>query len=211
MQTFDKIICFGKNYLDHAKELGDAIPDKPVIFLKPSSVLKQATQWSETLSLVLPDSNSDVHYECEVVLKLKKGGFRMSVAEAKAAIGSVSLGLDMTLRTLQATLKKNGHPWTTAKVFIDSAVVGPWIALNEFPDYMETEFSLSINNQIKQQALPKQMLFHPVDLIVYASQFFPLCDGDLIYTGTPAGVGPVQVNTKVILKWSNYQYSVAWS
>jgi 2-keto-4-pentenoate hydratase/2-oxohepta-3-ene-1,7-dioic acid hydratase in catechol pathway len=210
MQSFDKIVCIGKNYLDHAKELGDAIPDKPVIFLKPPSVLKQASHWGESLSLKLPHSTSDVHYECEIVLRLKKGGYQMSLAEAKTAVGGVSLGLDMTLRTLQATLKKNGHPWTTAKVFIDSAIVGPWIPLNEFQNFMETEFSLTINDQIKQHALPKQMLFNPFELIAYVSEFFPLCEGDLIYTGTPAGVGAVEVNTTATLKWGNHQYSTKW-
>jgi len=206
----DKIVCIGKNYLDHAKELGDAIPEKPVIFLKPFSILKQATHWGDTLSLSLPSTQSDVHHECEIVLKLKKGGYQLSLEQAQEAIGFVSIGLDMTLRTLQTTLKKNGHPWTTAKVFIDSAITGPWISTEEFPDYINTAFSLYIDNKCCQHAFPHQMLFKPAALVAYASQFFPLCEGDLIFTGTPAGVGAVQPGSNAKLQWGNYGYNIVW-
>jgi len=210
MTTFDKIICVGKNYLEHAKELGDKIPDEPVIFLKPPSILKQAKYWNDTLSLSWPNIKSDLHYECEVVLKLQKSGYMMTPEEAETAIGFVSIGLDMTLRTLQAQLKKDGHPWTISKVFIDSATVGPWIPVREFSDYMQTEFSLSINNQIKQKSIPNTMTFKPIELLVYISQFFPLCEGDLIFTGTPAGVGAIQLGDIATLTWGKYQYCAKW-
>lgn len=210
MKPFDKIVCVGKNYIEHAKELGDKVPDEPVIFLKPPSVLRQADNWNETLSLSLPNIKSDLHYECEVVLQLQKGGYLMTPEEANSAIGAVSIGLDMTLRTLQAKLKNNGHPWTISKVFIDSATIGPWIDIHAFPDYMTTEFSLLINNQIKQKAIPHTMTFKPVELLVYISQFFPLCEGDLIFTGTPAGVGAIHPGDTAILSWGKYQYFVNW-
>jgi 2-keto-4-pentenoate hydratase/2-oxohepta-3-ene-1,7-dioic acid hydratase in catechol pathway len=210
MNTFDKIICVGKNYLAHAKELGDAVPEKPIIFLKPPSVLKEVKVWNENLALTLPLIDDNIQYECEVVLKLKKGGYQLSLEEAKQSIGWVSLGLDMTLRNLQTTLKKNGHPWTTSKVFIDSAVAGPWIEIHQFPEYRETPFSLSIQETIRQQALPSEMIVNPVELIVYISQFFPLCENDLIFTGTPAGVGSVQSGTIALLKWGKYHYTVNW-
>jgi len=210
MKNFDKIICVGKNYIEHAKELGDKIPDAPVIFLKPPSVLRQAVNWNEKLSLSLPNIKSDLHYECEVVLQLQKGGYMMTPEEAESAIGSVSLGLDMTLRTLQAQLKKDGHPWTISKVFINSATVGPWINIHTFPDYMTTEFSLLINNQIKQKAIPNIMTLKPIELVVYISKFFPLCVGDLIFTGTPAGAGAIHPGDTAQLAWGKYQYFVNW-
>ncbi len=210
MDRCEKIVCVGKNYLEHAQELGDKIPDEPVIFLKPPSVLKQAANWNDTLSLSWPNTKSELHYECEVVLKIKKGGYKMSLEEAKAAIGEVSIGLDMTLRTLQGKLKKDGHPWTISKVFIDSATVGPWVSISEFFDYLQTEFSLSINNQIKQKAIPNIMIFKPEELLVYISKFFPLCEGDLIYTGTPAGVGAVHPGDTATITWGKYRYFVNW-
>lgn len=206
----DKIVCVGKNYIEHAKELGDKVPDEPVIFLKPPSVLRQVDHWNETLSLSLPNIKTDLHYECEVVLKLQKSGYMMSTEEAKSAIGFVSIGLDMTLRTLQTKLKKDGHPWTISKIFIDSATIGPWIPIGEFSDYMQTEFSLSINNQIKQKAIPHTMTFKPIELLVYISKFFPLCEGDLIYTGTPAGVGAIHPGDIAQLSWGKYKYFVNW-
>ncbi len=210
MKHFDKIICVGKNYIEHAKELGDKIPDEPVIFLKPPSVLRQVDNWNETLSLSLPSISNGLHYECEVVLQLQKSGYMMSLEEAKSAIGAVTIGLDMTLRALQTKLKKDGHPWTTAKVFIDSAIIGPWISISEFPEYMTTEFSLLINNQTKQKAIPNTMTFKPIELLVYISKFFPLCEGDLIFTGTPAGVGAIHPDDTAQLTWGKYQYFVNW-
>lgn len=211
LEKTDKIVCVGKNYIEHAKELGDKIPENPVIFLKPPSILKQAKNWGETLLLSWPNTKSELHYECEVVVKLNKNGYMMTLEEAKSAIGFVSLGLDMTLRTLQAKLKKDGHPWTSSKVFVDSAVVGPWIDIQSFPDYMATEFSLLMNNQLKQKAIPNIMTFKPAELLAYISNFFPLCEGDIIFTGTPAGVGTVHPGDTAMLSWGKYHYFAQWS
>lgn len=205
----DKIICVGKNYLEHAKELGDAIPEKPVLFLKPASVLKQAQEWHETVPVHFPENYGEVHYECEIVLRLKQGGYQLSTIQIEDYVDAVTLGLDMTLRTLQATLKKNGHPWTTGKVFPDAAIIGPWILANNI-DYLHEEFSLSLNKEIRQRGNAQQMMMKPVDLICYISQFFPLCEGDLIFTGTPAGVGQVNRNDVMTLNWKNYSYNVEW-
>ncbi|MFM8313944.1 MAG: fumarylacetoacetate hydrolase family protein, partial [Deltaproteobacteria bacterium] len=135
----DKIVCVGKNYIEHAKELGDQVPEKPVLFLKPPSVLKQAHS-RESLDVFIPTDQGSVHHECEIVIRLKKGGFRLTEMEAEKCIGKVSVGLDMTLRDKQAALKKAGSPWTTAKVFPDSAIVGPWVAVDDFPNFLETPF-----------------------------------------------------------------------
>lgn len=208
--SIDKIICVGKNYLEHAKELGDAVPDKPVLFLKPASVLKQASAWNETLLLDFHAEDSAVQPECEIVLRMAHDGYRMTYEEAKNAISDISLGLDMTLRARQSELKKQGHPWTTAKVFKDAAVLGPWIPYHQFSDYMETEFQLFLDGTIRQRAKGSDMMMHPVDLLVYISQFFPLKSGDIIYTGTPAGVTSISKSTTAELRWNNYSYSVKW-
>jgi 2-keto-4-pentenoate hydratase/2-oxohepta-3-ene-1,7-dioic acid hydratase in catechol pathway len=206
----DKIICVGKNYLDHAQELGDAIPEKPVIFLKPPSILKIAKQWGEILSLTLPQDNGEIHYETEIVLQIQQGGFHLSLSDAKASIAAVTLGLDMTLRTLQTSLKKQGHPWTIAKVFPDAAVIGPWITCNDFPDYLTVPFNFTLNGELKQQACGNSMLVKPEELICYISQYMPLCAGDIIFTGTPAGVGKVQSGDKACLQWQDNMFTVQW-
>lgn len=208
--TIDKIVCVGKNYLEHALELGDAVPEQPVLFLKPASVLKQARNWGDELKLRLPQEDSMVQPECEIVLRVAHDGYKMTIDQAKEAISAVSLGLDMTLRARQTALKKQGHPWTTAKVFHEAAVLGPWIPYQQFGNYLETEFSLLIDGSVKQCAKGAAMMMQPEDLLVYISQFFPLKAGDLIYTGTPAGVTTITTNSRAELCWGDYSYHVTW-
>ena len=208
--SFDKIVCVGKNYLDHAKELGDPVPEKPVLFLKPASVLKQATTWGEYMYLDFPLEDTVVQPECEIVLRIAHDGYKMTSDEARNAVSDITLGLDMTLRTRQSELKKQGHPWTTAKVFKDAAILGPWIPYYQFNDYMETEFQLLVDGTLRQCAKGADMMMHPEDLLVYISHFFPLKSGDIIYTGTPAGVTSISRNTVAEVRWHNYFYSVKW-
>ncbi|MCW8400817.1 fumarylacetoacetate hydrolase family protein [Legionella sp. PATHC038] len=206
----DKIVCVGKNYLEHAKELGDAMPEKPVLFLKPPSVLRQASGWGEHLYLDFPNEDNAVQPECEIVLRVACDGYKMTDDEARNAISDITIGLDMTLRARQSELKKQGHPWTTAKVFKDAAVLGPWISYHQFRDYLNTEFQLLINGTLKQRAKGADMMMRPEDLLVYISQFFPLKSGDIIYTGTPAGVTSISKGTTAELHWDNYSYNVTW-
>jgi 2-keto-4-pentenoate hydratase/2-oxohepta-3-ene-1,7-dioic acid hydratase in catechol pathway len=208
--TIDKIVCVGKNYLDHALELGDLVPEKPVLFLKPASVLKQATHWGEQLLLDYPSDESHVQPECEIVLCMGCDGYRMTQDEAKKAISAVTLGLDMTLRSTQSQLKKQGHPWTIAKVFKDAAVLGPWIPYELFPNYLEVSFELRVEDQISQSAKGSDMMMLPEELLVYISHFFPLQKGDIIFTGTPAGVSDVILGNIARLRWDQKQYSVKW-
>ena len=209
--AIDKIVCVGKNYLEHAKELGDAVPEKPVLFLKPASVLRQAEYWGEHIEVEYPTQDSVVQPECEIVFRIDQDGYQMTYDAASKAITAVTLGLDMTLRARQTGLKKQGHPWTTAKVFKDAAIVGPWIALSEFKDYMQTPFQLTLDGYVKQSAKGLDMMMHPVDLLVYISQFFPLKAGDIIFTGTPAGVTSIAQGTIARLEWLDYSYQVKWS
>ena len=208
--AIDKIICVGKNYLEHAKELGDAVPEKPVLFLKPASVLRQALNWGEQITLDFPAVDNAVQPECEIVLRVAHDGYRMTKEEAQNAISDVSLGLDMTLRTLQSQLKKQGHPWTTAKVFKDSAVLGPWIPYQQFHNYLEIDFQLLIDGTLRQHAKGSDMMMRPEELLMYMSQFFPLKAGDIIYTGTPAGVTSISRNSTVELRWNTHSFSIKW-
>jgi 2-keto-4-pentenoate hydratase/2-oxohepta-3-ene-1,7-dioic acid hydratase in catechol pathway len=207
----DKIVCIGKNYLEHAHELGDAVPEKPVLFLKPPSVLRQAKVWGEHLELDFPAEDSAVQPECEIVLKIAHDGYKMSNYDALNAISHITLGLDMTLRTRQSILKKLGHPWTTAKVFKDSAVIGPWMEYKQFLEYLDIDFQLFIDGALKQQAKGQEMMMKPVDLLVYVSHFFPLKAGDIIFTGTPVGVTSIVQGSQAKLCWRNNYYTVSWN
>lgn len=206
----DKIVCLGKNYLDHAKELGDKVPEKPVIFLKPPSVLRQAKENRSRLRIAVPPDAGSIHHECEIILKLKTGGYRLTKDQAKSAIDEVTVGLDMTLREKQAELKKAGHPWTVSKVFLHSAIAGPWFSILDFPDFLETEFSLKLDGNLKQAGKASEMMMPIVDAISYISYFFPLSPGDLIYTGTPKGVGEVKAGNVAELKFGHINYEVEW-
>jgi len=210
----DKIVCVGKNYADHVKEmaamLGDASSEKPVLFLKPPSVLREAKAVGEVLPLRLPPDGGLVHHECEIVLRLSRGGFHMSLEEARDAIQAVTLGLDMTRRDLQAAAKQKGQPWTTGKVFLDAAAVGPWVLVEEFPNYLETPFRFFLGGKLRQEGRGAEMLTSPSECVAYASSFFPLCAGDLIFTGTPSGVGPVVGGDTAQLEWGPMHFSTRW-
>ena len=202
------IICFGKNYQDHMHELGDKPVDQPVIFLKPLSALKACKNWGETLQLYLPQE--ETHFECELVFKLKSGGYQLTKAQAHDALDSFTIGLDMTKRNLQKQLKEAGHPWTIGKVFPDAAVIGPWIKIENLESCLSESFSFTLNNNVRQNSMGEKMLFSPIDLVVLASQYFPLCEGDILFSGTPAGVGKVASGDKGVLQLGKCTYSVCW-
>jgi 2-keto-4-pentenoate hydratase/2-oxohepta-3-ene-1,7-dioic acid hydratase in catechol pathway len=207
----DKIICVGKNYLEHAQELGDAVPEKPVLFLKPPSVAWATPSSGKSILVPLPTDRGTVHPECEIAVRLSAGGSHLNVEEASRIIHAVTLGLDMTLRDLQAKLKKNGHPWEVSKVFAGSAILGPWIRAHDFPGYLDEQFTLSVSGSLRQQGRGKQMRMSPAECIAYASEFFPLCAGDIVFTGTPAGVAAVSAEDTAELRWGDrLNYRVEW-
>jgi len=206
----DKIVCLGKNYLAHAKELGDKVPDRPVIFIKPPSVLRSVNRKGETISLSLPIHRGQVHHEAEIVLRICRNGFQMSSEDAAVSFDAFTLGLDMTLRDEQALLKKNGHPWTVSKVFRDGTVVGPWVSVNQLPKYETQAFQFEVNDRLVQTGRVSEMMLGFSESIQYISQFFSLISGDLIFTGTPAGVGPVQSGDVGHLSWLEIDYSMHW-
>ncbi|MFM1829559.1 MAG: hypothetical protein RL624_1800 [Bacteroidota bacterium] len=184
-----KIICIGRNYAEHAKELNNAVSASPVVFLKPKSSLLQGT------TFYYPEFTKDLHYECEVVVKICKNGKHIKEKFAKNYYQQITVGIDFTARDLQQQQKEKGLPWEIAKAFDGSAVVGKFIDIPA--DVQAVNFSLHKNNLLVQEGHTKDMLFTIDHIIAYVSQFFSLHTGDLIFTGTPAGVGPVVIGDQL--------------
>jgi 2-keto-4-pentenoate hydratase/2-oxohepta-3-ene-1,7-dioic acid hydratase in catechol pathway len=184
-----KIICIGRNYAEHAKELNNAVSASPVVFLKPKSSLLQGT------TFYYPEFTKDLHYECEVVVKICKNGKHIKEKFAKNYYQQITVGIDFTARDLQQQQKEKGLPWEIAKAFDGSAVVGKFIDIPA--DVQAINFSLHKNNLLVQEGHTKDMLFSIDHIIAYVSQFFSLHTGDLIFTGTPAGVGPVAIGDQL--------------
>lgn len=191
-----KIICIGRNYADHANELNNAVPERPLWFMKPDTALLKDNE-----PFYIPDFTKDLHYECEVVLRICKAGRHIDEAFADRYYDRVTLGIDFTARDIQDEKKKKGLPWEEAKAFDGSAVIGRWLPAASVP--FPFSFSLEKNGQTVQNGRTADMLFTPARLISYVSQFVTLKVGDLIYTGTPAGVGPVHIGDRLCGKLEN--------
>ena len=180
-----KIICIGRNYVAHAQELGNEVPENPVIFMKPdTAVLKKGSDF------YIPEFSDDVHYELEVVLKISKGGKYIREENASKHYDEIGLGIDFTARDLQSKLKSKGLPWELAKGFDGSAVVSDFVSKEKF-DMKNLNFTLDKNQEQVQNGNTSLMLFSPEKIIAFVSQYFTLKAGDLIFTGTPEGVGKV--------------------
>ena len=184
-----KIICIGRNYREHAKEFNNPVPLKPVFFLKPdSSILKNGKPF------FYPDFSQEIHYEIELVLKIGRLGKGIAEKFAYRYYDTIGLGVDFTARDLQKECKEKGLPWEISKAFEGSAPLGKFIPKENFPDMDNIDFHLDINGRTVQKGNSSDLIFSFNFLISYVSQFFPLKNGDLIFTGTPAGVGPVNRN-----------------
>jgi 5-carboxymethyl-2-hydroxymuconate isomerase len=194
-----KIVCVGRNYAEHAKELGNEVPEKPVVFLKPSSAVIFSGE-----SIIYPTFSQEMHHETELVLLIgKKVKDAKTIEEAEKAIAGYGLGLDMTLRDIQNELKKKGHPWTIAKCFDTSAVLSDFILKENYKLTLEEEISLTVNDQVRQKEKLNLMLFKPAEIVQYISSLMTLEEGDLIFTGTPKGVSKVEKGDKLIANISN--------
>ena len=181
-----KIICIGRNYSNHAKELNNPVPDKPIFFIKPDTALLRTNEF------YIPPYSSNIHYELEFVVKIKKVGKSISKRFASKYYDEVSVGLDLTARDLQQECKTKGLPWEKAKAFDGSAPMGEFISLSENNlDVNNLSFELKKNNETVQVGNTNQMIFSVAQIIEHVSKFFTLKIGDLIYTGTPSGVGQV--------------------
>lgn len=192
-----KIACVGKNYLEHAKELGDAVPEKPVIFLKPSSSIIFSGE-----KIVYPEFSKSLHYETELVLLMGKTGKKISKKDALNYIAGYAVGLDMTLRDLQSEAKRLGHPWTISKCFDTSTVLGEFIPSFEIKNPNELELKLWVNGELKQNDNTSNMIYSVEEIVEYLSFYFTLEEGDLVFTGTPKGVGEVKAGDKLVAEIS---------
>ncbi len=178
-----KIFCVGRNYAEHAKELGNALPEAPVIFMKPDTALLAPGAKFE-----YPSFTSDLHYEIELVLRIGKTAKNIAAANALSCVDAITVGIDFTARDVQAGLKSKGLPWEKAKAWDNSAIIGDWKPFNA--DGGEILFSLTKNGQKAQSGTTQDMIYSFETLLEHISGYFTLSPGDLVYTGTPAGVGP---------------------
>lgn len=187
-----KIICIGRNYAEHIAELENERPTDPVIFLKPDTAILVKKQ-----PFFIPDFSNDIHYEVEVLVKINKVGKYIDKKFAHKYYNEIGLGIDFTARDLQASLKEKGLPWEKAKAFDGSAVIGDWIPVDQIKDVNAIEFSLKKNENIVQIGNTSLMLWKIDELIEFISKYFTLKIGDVIFTGTPAGVGKVEPNDRL--------------
>ncbi len=184
-----KIICIGRNYTDHIKELENERPDEPVVFIKPDSAVLPKEQ-----AFYIPEFSNEIHYEVEVLVKIEKVGKHIDKKFAHRYYSEIGLGIDFTARDLQTELKGKGLPWEKAKGFDGAAVVGKWLNVSSFSDLNDLSFSLFKNGVEVQKGNTSLMLWKIDALISHVSKFFTLKKGDIIFTGTPAGVGKIEVN-----------------
>lgn len=182
-----KIICIGRNYTEHAAELNNDIPSQPLIFLKPDTALLRSSDF------YFPSFTNDLHYECELVFRVCKEGKNIPEKFAYKYVDKVTVGIDFTARDLQEAAKQNRHPWERAKAFDNSAVVGEFKEVSLFNDLNDLQFSFTRNHETVQIGDSKMMIFPLSKIISSVSEFITLKQGDLIFTGTPKGVGPVAI------------------
>ncbi len=184
-----KIICIGRNYAEHIKELSNERPTDPVVFIKPDSAVLPKDQ-----DFYIPEFSDDIHYEVEVLVKIKKVGKHIDPKFAHKYYDEIGLGIDFTARDLQAQLKEKGLPWEKAKGFDGAAVIGKWLPKTDLKDLKNLHFTLTKNDKVVQNGDTSKMLWSVDELIGYVSKFFTLKKGDILFTGTPAGVGRVSPN-----------------
>jgi acylpyruvate hydrolase len=181
-----KIFCIGRNYADHAKEMKNDLPTEPVIFMKPKNAALLPGR-----PFYYPDFTKDLHYECELVIRISKNGKHVAEKFAHKYYDAYTIGIDFTARDLQREQQKKGLPWEIAKAFDGSAVVGEFVPVTDATDLNDLRFRLDKNGATVQEGHTADMIFRVNNLIAYISKYFTLNIGDLLFTGTPAGVGPV--------------------
>ena len=198
-----KVVCVGRNYAAHAQELCNEVPKAPILFMKPASSVVSIRQ-----GVVCPNPAlyGETHYEAELCIQLSADLSAATIEEAKQAIGGVTLGLDLTLRELQAELKEKGHPWERAKCFDGACVLGDWLDPQVFGDFTDIHYQLTINDALKQDGDSALMLFPVYELLVNISHAFSLQAGDVIMTGTPSGVGALQAGDQLSLKLGAHEW-----
>ncbi|MFV0541725.1 MAG: fumarylacetoacetate hydrolase family protein [Aestuariibaculum sp.] len=188
-----KLICIGRNYVDHIKELKNEKPDDPVVFLKPDTAILLKKQ-----PFFIPDFSEEVHHEVEILVKINRVGKYIDKKFAHKYYNEIGLGIDFTARDLQKKLKEKGLPWEKAKAFDGAAVIGEWLPVAEIENVNAINFTLKKNDLVVQSGNTGHMLYKIDELIENVSKYFTLKIGDIIFTGTPAGVGKVNVNDRLV-------------
>lgn len=187
-----KILCIGRNYADHISELNNERPSEPVIFLKPDTAILKDNE-----PFYHPDFSNDIHHEVEIVLKISKVGKNIKAKFAHKYYDEIGIGIDFTARDLQSKLKEKGLPWEKAKAFNGSAPISGFIPKSKFADLKNLNFHLEVNQEVRQKGNTEMMLWNFDEIIEEVSKYFTLKTGDLIFTGTPAGVGKVVIGDKL--------------
>jgi len=193
-----KVVCIGRNYLEHIRELGNEVPEQALLFIKPSTSLVTLDK-----PLQLPTGLGECHNELEIALLVKSPITKGGSINLSESIWGVGLGLDLTLRDLQSSLKAKGHPWERAKAFDNACPMSPFISLSEFSDVNNIDFSLTVNNQVRQQGCTANMMRSIESLLTEITACFTLLPGDIVLTGTPAGVGVLNSGDKLALRLTN--------
>ena len=202
-QGIGKVVCVGRNYAAHARELGNAVPTTPILFMKPSSSIVSIRN-----DIHCPDAAlyGDTHYEAELCIQLSSPLSSATIEQVKQAIGGVTLGLDLTLRELQSQLKSKGEPWERAKCFDGACVLADWLDPQAFGDFSHVNYQLMINDELKQEGDTALMLFSVYELLADISHAFSLQAGDVIMTGTPSGVGILKSGDQLTLTIQGHKW-----
>jgi 2-keto-4-pentenoate hydratase/2-oxohepta-3-ene-1,7-dioic acid hydratase in catechol pathway len=187
-----KIICIGRNYSEHAKELNNPLPENPMFFMKPDTALLIRNR-----PFYIPDFSEEIHYETELVIKISKNGKNVQEKFAHNYYDKIALGIDFTARDIQKKCKEKGHPWEIAKAFDHSAPISTFISISELNNSDEIKFRMDLNDKTVQNGNSKDMIFSFEKIISYVSQFIYLKMGDILFTGTPAGVGKVNIGDRI--------------
>jgi acylpyruvate hydrolase len=187
-----KILAIGRNYADHIAELKNEVPDEPVIFFKPDTAILRNNE-----PFYYPEYSNDIHHEVELILRISREGKNIEKKFAHKYYDAIGLGIDFTARDLQSKAKAKGLPWTLAKGFNGSAPVSEFISLDQFPDLKNISFGLDVNGDTKQKGNSEMMMNDFDDIIAYISRFITLKKGDIIFTGTPEGVGPIKIGDRL--------------
>ena len=201
--SIGKVVCVGRNYAAHAEELGNEVPSSPILFMKPAS---SVVSIRSDVVRPNPEMFGETHYEAELCIQLSADLSMATIEEAQQAIGGVTLGLDLTLRDLQSTLKEKGHPWERAKCFDGACVLADWIDPQAFGNLQNVHYQLTINDKLAQDGDSALMLFPVYELLVNISHAFSLQAGDVIMTGTPSGVGVLQASDKLKLTLGGHEW-----
>nr|WP_083499650.1 fumarylacetoacetate hydrolase family protein [Psychrobacter piscatorii] len=201
--SIGKVVCVGRNYAAHAEELGNEVPSSPILFMKPAS---SVVSIRSDVVRPNPEVLGETHYEAELCIQLSTDLSMATIEEAQQAIGGVTLGLDLTLRDLQSTLKEKGHPWERAKCFDGACVLADWIDPQAFGNLQNVHYQLTINDKLAQDGDSALILFPVYELLVNISHAFSLQAGDVIMTGTPSGVGVLQAGDKLKLTLGAHEW-----